>query len=368
MQQYTHKLGLGKPTFLNDVEPWPEPVTTSSLLDRQVEIFSTYASLPTHAPQASGLWVMHCWVHDAFPISPRLVLSSPEKRCGKTTVLAVIRGLIPRPLSTDNITGPALFRLIEKWKPTILIDEADTFLLGKKDLHGLLNSGYRMDSVGVFRCEGKDHDIRQYSTWAPVAIALIRDLPDTLADRAIVISMRRKRTEEKLARYRDDHPEFEKFRRMAARWAADALEKIATIDPPVPESLDDRAADNWRPLLAIADLAGGNWPKMARDAAVALSETRDSQLIGSRLLAAIKTIFEKSRLDRVSSQAIVAKLVADEEGPWAEYRRGKPLTVRDLAKLLRPFGIMPRTIRLADEDTPKGYRREDFDEAFSRYL
>ena len=233
-----------------------------------------------------------------------------------------------------------------------------------------MNSGHTRNGA-VIRTVGEDHEPRQFKTWAPVTIAKIGSLPDTLEDRSIVIRMRRKRPDERVAKFRLGRvPDLDVLGRKAARWAADNMLALRDADPDTPKVLHDRAADNWGPLLAIADAIGGECPERARQAAVVLSgDTDDVESVRVMLLADIQAMFLEHQADRLASQDICDALEKIEDRPWPEWgRSGKPITTRGLAKQLSGFGIKPKTIRLEGADkTAKGYHLEDFADAFSRY-
>lgn len=180
-----------EPSLFPKLDPWPEPVDGAELLGVLVATFTRFLALPDHAAEALALWTVHTHTFDAGAITPRLALTSPKKRCGKSTALGVLQKLVPRPLPAANITAASFFRAVEKWRPTVLVDEADTFLRGNDELRGILNAGHRRDGC-VIRSVGDDHEPRAFKVWAPVAIAMIGRLPDTLEDRSIVVSMRRK--------------------------------------------------------------------------------------------------------------------------------------------------------------------------------
>jgi putative DNA primase/helicase len=241
------------------VEPWHTAVSGAELLDGIEKVFRRYIVLPKGAGEALALWTLHAWTVDAGDISPFMVLVSPTKRCGKTSVLIILYYLTPRSELASNISASAVFRYIQETRPTLLIDEADTFVRDNEQMRGILNSGHTKAAAHVIRNVeiNGEHRPQRFSTWAPKAIATIRELADTLEDRAILVSLQRKPKAAVVARLRKrDSDEFATLRRQAARWAADNFEKLADADPAVPEVLNDRAADNWRPLLAIADLAG----------------------------------------------------------------------------------------------------------------
>lgn len=361
--------GAGKTVFLSDPEPWENPVDGAELLNDIVGLIQRYVVLSHDSASAVALWIMHAWALDAFDISPLMGITSPTKRCGKTTLLDIVSHIAPRAVSASNITAASLFRIVEKFSPTLLVDEADSFLSENEELRGVINSGHRRSSAFVVRTVGDDHEPRLFSTWAPKAIALIGKLSATLEDRSLVVAMRRRAPGEVIERFRSAKCQVaaEPLRRKAFRWATDCLSAMREIDPAMPSELNDRAADNWRPLVSIAELAGGEWPKRARAAALALSEDSDeadgSALID--LLTVLREIFESR--DRIPSAELAEHLGGKAESRWAEWSRGKPITQRQVARLLAPLKIKPGTIRTGAE-TAKGYLKDWFDDAFRRYI
>src|SRR6202048_2000245 len=253
------------------VEPWGAEVSGVELLDDIEKVFRRYIVLPDGAGAALALWTLHAWTADAGDISPFLVLVSPTKRCGKTNVLIILLYLTPRAELASNISASAMFRYIEDVRPTLLIDEAESFVKDNEEMRGILNSGHTKTAAHVIRNVevNGEHKPRRFSTWAPKAIATIRSLADTLEDRAIVAQLQRKPKSASVERLRKrDSDEFAILRRKAARWAKDNFQRLADDpDPDIPNALNDRAADNWRPLLAIADLSGGGWAHRGRGAA-----------------------------------------------------------------------------------------------------
>jgi putative DNA primase/helicase len=363
--------GNGTRLDLSPPTPWPDVVDGAMLLDDIAATFRRYVVAPDGGTDAMALWVMHAHAEAAAFVSPLLALTSPEKRCGKTTALAVIGALAPKALSAASITPAVIFRVVERYRPTLLVDEADTFLPGNDTLRGILNSGHTRATARVIRCEegGDGYEPRIFSTWASKAVALIGKLPGTLEDRAVNVRLRRKAKGEKVDRLRLDRlePETEPLRRQAARWVADHIDELKAADPSVPEILHDRAADNWRPLLAIADVAGGTWPERARAAALALNGAGQEASLGEQLLADLRAIFDDRAAEELSSETLLGALTSMDDRPWRELRHGKPINARGLARMLEPFGVRPKTIRMG-ERTPKGYVRTELTDAFTRYL
>ena len=351
--------------FLKDPDPWPEPVNGNDLLNDLIELFSTYLVLPRHGALVLALWVLHAHGLQAFFHSPRINIKSPEKGSGKTTCLDILAEVCPRALRLDSVTTATLFRLIDTYQPTMLIDEHDSFLRDNEALRGALNSGHRRG--GIFpRCVGDDNTVKLFKVFAATVLAGIGDLPGTLVDRSITIDMKRALPDELKARY-DSRKINDDLKRKAARWAADALPQLQDADPEVPRQLFNRVADNWRPLFAIAHVLGGSWEQHTRDAAVSLCMgDTDLESAGVSLLEDIKAYFGCNG-PQIKSDNLVNHLSSLEHRPWPEWKKGKPITPRQIAVLLKPFRIMSKTIRFGDT-TAKGYEKEAFLDAFSRYL
>jgi putative DNA primase/helicase len=358
----------GRALSLPAPEPWPESVNGADLLDELSASIRRHVVMQDHAADTAGLWVVHTYLVDWFATSPRLAITSPEKGCGKTTALDVLARLVWRPLATTNASASAIFRVIERQRPTLLIDEADTFLPENEELRGILNSGHRQGGF-VIRTVGEEFEPRRFSTYAPCAVALIGKLPVTLADRSVSIELRRRRLDEPIEPFRFDRTEqLDQLSRKVARWAADNAQRLRRADPAMPAGVFNRLADNWRPLLAIADAAAGEWPERTRQAIRPGARSgRDEQSVRELLLADIRAIFAERGIDRLPSAELVAALVAIEGRPWPEWKTGKPISANGVARLLARFDIIPETIRVGAR-TPKGYQRVRFGDAFLRYL
>src|SRR6516225_37191 len=348
-------------------EPWPEPVDGASLLDEIAKAIRKHVVLTDHARDTTALWTLHTYLIDRFLVSPRLGISSPTKGCGKTLLLDVLSRLVARPCPTANVTPAAIFRVVEAHRPTLLIDEADTFLYDNDELRGVLN-GNRKGST-VLRTVGDDHEPRAFSVYTAVAIALIGTLPDTLHDRSVTIDLQRRRPNETIQPFRPDRADhLDVLARKAARWAQDHADRIGESDPAMPDGVINRMADNWRPLLAIADAAKGEWPQRARKAAEASRGAEGDEASRLELLLADIRTIAKGKVQMASAD-LVKELVASEGRPWAEMgKAGKPLTQNKLARMLKPLGIVPENIYVGDEKRPKGYVFKHFEEAFTRYL
>jgi hypothetical protein len=375
---------------LKKVEPWPEPVDGKALLDEIAQTVERVVVLSQWAIEAITLWVLHTYAFELRDVTTYLGIESPQHRCGKSTLLDVLGGLVNRPLRSANISTPAFFRAIAETEPALLIDEADTFLRNE-ELRGIINSGYQRDGAFVMRvthevsnCEaeaapkqdtgpGKGGEngnsgmsrLVNFSCWCPKAIAQIGRLPQTLADRCIVFVMQRKLPAERRERLKK--LDGATLRRKCARFVQDHAAEIRDASPAVPEALNDRAADIWEPLLTLADLAGGDWPERARKAAVGLSvSAQESDPMGS-LLMDILELFLRLGNDRVFSKVLAERLNRSEERPWMALKKRKEVTGQWLAQQLQAYGIRPKTLRIGEERA-KGYEWGDFREAFRRYI
>jgi putative DNA primase/helicase len=362
--------GQGRTVELPDLEPWPESVNGAQVLNEVAATFARYVALPPGAADALTLWAAHAHAFEVFLHSPRLNLCSPEKGCGKTLVLDVLAALVPRPLRTESITPAVLFRLVELHRPVLLLDEIDTYLHEADELRGLLNAGHKRGAK-AFRCEGEKNEVRAFAAFAPAALAGIGSLPGTLHDRSIVVELTRAKPGEVTARFDSRYTlrESELCRKLA-RWVVDNLAPLKNLDPALPGSAFNRVADKWRPLFAIAETAGGDWPARAAASFVALTtgDELDAHGTGTALLADIHSIFIATQADRLASARIAEMLAAMEGKRWPEFGKGgKPISANQVARLLTRFKIHSRTIRISDT-TAKGYCLADFQDAFARFL
>jgi Protein of unknown function (DUF3631) len=321
------------------------------------------------------LWCAHAHLMNHWESTPRLALLSAEPASGKTRALEVTLLLVPNPVLVANMSATYLFPKVGEnaGAVTILVDEIDTIFGPKtkdqhEDIRGLLNAGHRKGAV-TGRCvvRGKSVETEDIPAYAPVAVAGLDWLPDTLMTRSIVIRMRRRHPDEVVEPYRPrlhDRQGHGIGHRLES-WAA-TLEHIDLDAVKLPPGIQDRDADCWEPLLAVADAAGGPWPERARAAAVSLvSAGRDREpSLGIKLLTDIKTVFAATTA--MPTKVLLQRLTELQESPWGDIR-GKPLDERGLAQRLRQYGIKSRQIRVGDT-TLKGYRREDFADAWKRYV
>jgi len=359
------------------IEPWPEPVDGADVLDQVSCTISRYIVLPEGAADVIALWCAHTHVFNSFICSPRLNISSPDKGCGKTTLRDVAALFVSRAVPTENLTGAVLFRLVDAHAPTILADEYDGWLDNNEELRSLLNAGHRRGGR-VLRCEGENNQVRSFAAYSPAALCGIGTLPSTLHDRSITIRLERAKESELPHRFDSRRTECQReqeLTRKLVRWCEDNSDQFERAEPVLPQGMFNRLADNWRPLFAVAQVASGDWPERSRAAAeILLKQSEGDEGHPVKTLAAIKQLFQSGTdADRLPTKDILQGLVEIEEGPWADWwerdlksENSKGPAAR-LSKLLKPFSIRARVIRMPDGTTLRGYLRQDFEEAWKRY-
>lgn len=372
--------GSGKPVELYDPEPWDQPVDGALLVEDIAATIRRFVVASQHAVRAVSLWILFSYLIDSFDQAPRLAVNSPVMRCGKSTFVDLLARLACRTLACSNISPAAIFRTIDLARPTLLMDELDSYIRGgggegtAEELRGILNSGHTRATAFVIRLVPVGDgcfEPRQFSTFAPIVTAMIGRLPATLRDRAIPIDMKRMRASEKVEPLGGRHKkrnlaQLQELSRRIARWAQDNRDRVAQAEPEPPGALEgNRAVDNWKPLLAIAEVIGAGWPELARAAALSLSgadAAGTDNTLGVKLLHDIHAILEDAPGDEIGSTELCEKLVALELSPWATLTSGRPLTPNRLTRMLSPFEVYPKKAHTRNE-----YSRADLEDVFERY-
>jgi hypothetical protein len=352
------------------------------LLDEIRGFIARHVVFPSsHALTAVTLWVVHTHLVDRFDSTPRLAVLSPEKQSGKTRLLEILDPLCAGSERLSDTSASYMFRRIAAGDITVLLDECDAIWKRRKGdesaeaLRSIVNAGHRKGAtVGRIEMGGKKAELARFAVYAPVALAGISELPDTILDRAVIVRMRRRAPDEKIAEYREriTRPEGEQLRDRLTEWLQKFGDVVGDSWPDMPDGVTDRAADVWEPLLMVADLVGGDWPKMAREACVAFvaGSRDDSASVGVQLLADLLTVFRSGPeiVSAMSTELILTRLHAMDESPWGNWyaKTGKPMDARALAGLLKPYGVHSGTVRVGEE-TAKGYKREDLWDPWTRY-
>ena len=361
------------------------PTDGAALLDAVRAVIVRFVVLPSAAAaDAVVLWIAASHVQVCWACAPRLVIRAPERRCGKSRLLDLIEALCWRALITVNASPAAIYRSIgSDDPPTLLIDESDTIFGPKaadanEDLRGLLNAGHQRNRPAL-RYNASINSVEKIATFAMAALAGIGAMPDTIEDRAVVVRMRRRGPGESVQpfRFRRDRPKLADLAERLHAWTRSHSQLLEDATPDMP--LEDRAADTWEPLMAIADLAGGDWPDRARTAALALIAEHEASTDAPdtvRLLADCRKAFGNAA--EIPTEVLLARLKADLEAPWATWG-GRPegLNAAKFAAILREYDIRSTgNLRFTAGSWPeldpaktqaKGYARTSFTDAWDRY-
>jgi hypothetical protein len=356
------------PTYAETLKPWPDPVDGESLLNEIKALLNLIIIMDEDSLNAVTLWTLLTCLSDTDAIDTLalLVVLSPTKRCGKTRLLTALSRLTRRALYCVRPSAAVIYRVIGKYGPTILVDEADELFKDNKgyentELREVFCAGF---NPGVFvpRCVGDSHDIENFPTWCPKVIGLSGSkLPDTIFDRAVPIKLQRKDKTQKTIPLRDVFPGlWLDFRRKLLRLAKDIADQVRAAKPAIPTGMNDRAEDAWLPLLAIAENVGGDWPKLAKAAALKLSAgAEDHESVAIQLLTALKKIFEDAGQNVkdgfLFTSAILSELNSNPQAPWADWRNGSGISAKGLASLLKPFGIKSEKATTVPQHWGYGY-------------
>ncbi|MFT5451300.1 MAG: hypothetical protein ACI9N9_000784 [Enterobacterales bacterium] len=366
-----NKLDAGKDEGLVVyTKPSSEPVLDIALIVSLIyQILEDHVACTDSVKVAATLWILMTWFIPASHVLPIAWINAPEKRCGKSTLLTLMSRLSKKSLSTSNITGSALFRSIESYKPTLFIDEIDTFINDNEGIRGVLNAGHSRDNPYIMRCVGDDNEPISFNVYGAKAISGIGKIPDTLIDRSIPLTLRRKMKNESKKRVRDLPIDVtNKIQSQLARWSNDNMTAIEEAKPVLPPYINDRAQDNWEILLKIAMILGDDWLEQAYKSCIEISGVEnDDPSIAEQLLADIQTVFKIKNTDRLLTRDLISGLCHDPEMLWVTFNQGKRITARQVANILSGFRISSKDLRVGNA-RGKGYDLGNFQDTFSRYL
>jgi putative DNA primase/helicase len=353
-----------------EVEPWPEPVDTRALLSELETQFRRYIIVHREpVAVAITLWICFAWCHEIATYSPILVIQAGDTATAKTTASKVIALLTPRAYVVAEPRGATLYRLVDRYHPTLIVDDADRLLPRRPDLAHIVNVSWtRGTTIPRVDIRGNIH---RYDPFCPKllnGIGLTAYLDRATQTRCITAELLPKLAGEKVANFRHAirDERFLTLRRQLMRWAADNMSVLANADPAMPEALDDRQQMNWELMFAIADLAGSDWPAKTRGAATKLARERDEPSQGKRLLAAFRSLFRKQGA-LLTSRQVEQLLTADGDSEWANYK-GHPINKWEIASLLKPYGIAPVVIHPRGRAADRGYNVRQFETVFRHYL
>lgn len=359
---------------IRQVEPWPDVVDGCELADAIRSAFNRYLNLPEYADVILTLWVIASHVIDAFPKFPYIILTSAEPNCGKSEVLKVLRHLLQRAALASGMTGAVIFRIMNAYKPALLMDETDQWLGSDEgqSINSVINGAHDKETAVIWRCVGDDHEPTPFNTWGAKAFSGIGARAKTLSSRGHIITMMRAPPHAVYVELEsdDDKSALQVLARRAVRFAQDHEAELGER-PSLPQAVSNRDKDNWRPLFAVAHLIGGHWPELVKTAAEhAIAEAKEyaDDSLGLKLIRDCIDVIKTKGLsidgDReLKSSTLRDQLVKIADAPWAEYRNGKPISPRSLADLLRPYKIVTRKRKAANY-----WRLSQFERAYKAFV
>ena len=356
---------------------------TENLLDDIATFLGRFVVYPSiHEHRAHALWIAHAHLMECWESTPRIAFLSPEPGSGKSRALEVTEPLVPRPIHSVNTTPAYLFRKVADpgGLPTILYDEIDTVFAGSQRgggdneaIRGMINAGHRKGATaGRCAVRGKEIFTEELPAYCAMALAGLDDLPDTIMSRSVIVRMRRRTADENIEPWRPrlNRPEATLLYKQLTIWSKTAKKTLRGDDwwPVMPEGVEDRDADIWEALLAVADLAGGRWSSDARvtAATVVTASRRRPPSLGIQLLHDMRIVFANSRSDKMQTEAVITWLTRIADSPWSKIRKGEPIDANYLANRLRKYGIGPKALRVEDI-VFKGYSIKQFEDAWNRY-
>lgn len=353
--------------LINEIEPHPEPVSHDEIYTALYSLVHDHMAIDEPLKVAFVLWVIFTYLTDIAEIAPLAWITAPEKQCGKSTFLGIFERVVNKPMAFNNITQAVLYRIMERFSPTLLIDEIDTSLKSKDELLGIVNAGYSRHASQVPRINtDKGGIVESFDCFGAKVFCGIGEMKGTFTSRAIRFELRRKTDNDKVKRLNNrtlPRATTNELQQKIKRWANDNRQAVQAVQTPQLQ-INDRDFDNWEILLQIATVLGVY--DKALQACLTICNRQDEPSFSEMLLGDIREVFTN---ERISSVDLLARLNTDVEKCWATYNRGLPLTVHQLAKKLKGFGIKSKVMRIKGEiGTARGYDRADFIKVWNTYL
>jgi Protein of unknown function (DUF3631)/Toprim-like len=365
--------------FFDEAKPW-HPPTGEDLIDEMKHVIRRWIAMTDAEATCCALWVAHTHAIAYASYTPYISIFSPERECGKSNLMTVLEYHCAKPMRSVSVSQSALFRAIELWKPTFLLDEFDTVMRGDHEtremIRCVLNAGFERGQYAIRNAgQGANMEPKQYDTFGPKVIAGIGELEQTIASRSIPIRLKHALPGEYDENFDKDTLKVEaaKLRVEIAAWADSVKEQLKNDKPEIPRELRGRRADICKPLLAIADAAGGHWPERARQALIEIFSD-DRHVKESDRLMLLRHLYERfvpedgEPLEFVSTPEMIEWLTSRDDWPWSEYGKArKPITGPQIARLLRAFDVENVRVRVNGERM-RGYTLAGLRDAFNRYV
>jgi hypothetical protein len=361
-----------------DCEPWPDPVDGNELVEEIYTAIERCVYLTSEQILAITYWILHTYFirqkgeRQVFRYSPILHLTSWLFGCGKTVLQDLLAEMSHKSQKAANISVSSLFRLMHSKRPTLFLDEVDTYFQNRDELIGFLNAGYDERVGTVLRQSAKGNDwseTAEFSVWGAKCLAGIGSQVATLESRAIKIQLVRKPLRERVERLHDviaQDPElFLNIRRKCVRFAIDNEEALMRQQPAYRDELSDRANDCWSGLFKLAALIGAD-TQILYDAAIKLSSSSGPDKSDlEEFLLDLKPFVESFPQSRIPSNVLIDYLRSLEDRPY----RYKGFSAYDLASRLRPHGVRPVQMRTdGNSRNVKGYEKSELQQLISKYL
>jgi putative DNA primase/helicase len=362
----------GQAFVISDVEPWQESVDIAKVLDEIEQTFRRFIYFQRQEDvYTTALWCAMTWLIPSLDIAPYLGIRSPEKECGKSTLLKIIQYLAYHAFGSSNVTSASVFRVLDLYTLTMLIDELDTFLKFDSEFVGILNSGHSRSLGRVVRCVGDEATPRWFNTFGAKAYGMIGNATDTLESRSLSVILFPKIEEDgiedlDLREKPDVEMHLQTLARKLARWAQDYTAAVVNIKPDL-RGVTNRKRDNWRPLLQIAEFAGKGWLEKARLGA-GIADFSEQKSDNRQFIEDVRNIFHARKVDFLPTNMLLADLHAQLESGWKHYGKyGDGLTQRELAGLVKPYGVKVDRGYIGGARV-RGYHLSQFEPAFRRFL
>ena len=359
---YEYKQG----DFIADIVPYTDSVTNDEIYQALYELIDRHIIIDKPLKVAFVLWVLFTYLIDDCDIAPIAWITAPEKSCGKSTLLGLFERVVNRPYTMTDPSQAVLYRIMDKYKPCLLIDEIDTGLKDKSTILGILNAGYSRHACKIPKVNmDKGGTVESFNAFGAKVLCGIGGLTGTTASRSIKFELKRKSNNDKVARLNKrtlTHAKTDLIRQKAKRWATDNRQAIIQTEIEI-LPINDRAYDNWYILLQIAHVLGVY--DTAKQACLTINKAKDELSTNEQLLFDIREVW---RGEKMALKFLLERLIADDEKAWASLNNGQEMTAHQLGKRLRGFGIAPKTIKTGVSTTAKGYDKDQFTQIWERYL
>ena len=359
---YEYKQG----DFIADIVPYTDSVTNDEIYQALYELIDRHIIIDKPLKVAFVLWVLFTYLIDDCDIAPIAWITAPEKSCGKSTLLGLFERVVNRPYTMTDPSQAVLYRIMDKYKPCLLIDEIDTGLKDKSTILGILNAGYSRHACKIPKVNmDKGGTVESFNAFGAKVLCGIGGLTGTTASRSIKFELKRKSNNDKVARLNKrtlTHAKTDLIRQKAKRWATDNRQAIIQTEIEL-LPINDRVYDNWYILLQIAHVLGVY--DTAKQACLTINKAKDELSTNEQLLFDIREVW---RGEKMALKFLLERLIADDEKAWASLNNGQEMTAHQLGKRLRGFGIAPKTIKTGVSTTAKGYDKDQFTQIWERYL